>query len=223
MMRDVEPQAVIFDLDGVLIESEQVWDEVRRGLAIGAGRPWPPETTTALQGMSTGEWSRHLVEVVGVPGSPEDVAAEVIRRVADRYRDGLPLLPGAVDTVRALAGRWRLGVASSSPVTLIRLVLATAGVADLFGAAVSSEEVPHGKPAPDVYLEAAARLGAEPPRCVAVEDSSNGLRAAVAAGMVLVAAPNAEYPPAADALALATAVVPGVAGVTPELIASLPG
>ena len=223
MMRGVDPQAVIFDLDGVLIESEQVWDEVRRGLATGAGRPWPPETTTALQGMSTGEWSRYLVEVVGVPGLPEDVAAEVIRRVAGRYRDGLPLLPGAVDTIRALAGRWPLGVASSSPVTLIRLVLATAGVADLFGAAVSSEEVPRGKPAPDVYLEAAARLGVEPSRCVAVEDSSNGLRAAVAAGMVLVAAPNVEYPPAAEALALATAVVPGVAAVTAELIASLPG
>ncbi len=223
MIRGVDPQAVIFDLDGVLIESEQVWDEVRRGLATDAGRPWPPETTTALQGMSTQEWSRHLVEVVGVPGPPERVAAEVINRLADRYRDGVPLLPGAVETVRALAGRWPLGVASSSPVRLIRLVLATAGVADLFGAAVSSEEVPRGKPAPDVYLEAAARLGVEPARCVAVEDSSNGLRAAVAAGMVLVAAPNEEYPPAPDALALATVVVPGVAGVTPELITSLPG
>ncbi|HVQ91405.1 MAG TPA: HAD family phosphatase [Mycobacteriales bacterium] len=219
----MDPQAVIFDLDGVLIESEQVWDEVRRGLATDAGRPWPPETTTALQGMSTQEWSRHLVEVVGVPGPPERVAAEVINRLADRYRDGVPLLPGAVETVRALVGRWPLGVASSSPVRLIRLVLATAGVADLFGAAVSSEEVPRGKPAPDVYLEAAARLGVEPVRCVAVEDSSNGLRAAVAAGMVLVAAPNEEYPPAPDALALATVVVPGVAGVTPELITSLPG
>jgi len=223
MIRGVDPQAVIFDLDGVLIESEQVWDEVRRGLATDAGRPWPPETTTALQGMSTQEWSRHLVEVVGVPGPPERVAAEVINRLADRYRDGVPLLPGAVETVRALVGRWPLGVASSSPVRLIRLVLATAGVADLFGAAVSSEEVPRGKPAPDVYLEAAARLGVEPVRCVAVEDSSNGLRAAVAAGMVLVAAPNEEYPPAPDALALATVVVPGVAGVTPELITSLPG
>jgi HAD superfamily hydrolase (TIGR01509 family) len=223
MIRGVDPAAVIFDLDGVLIESEQVWDEVRRGLATDAGRPWPAETTTALQGMSTQEWSRHLVEVVGVPGPPERVAAEVIDRLADRYRDGVPLLPGAVETVRALAGRWPLGVASSSPVRLIRLVLAAAGVADLFGAAVSSEEVPRGKPAPDVYLEAAARLGVEPVRCVAVEDSSNGLRAAVAAGMVLVAAPNEEYPPAPDALALATVVVPGVAGVTPELITSLPG
>lgn len=222
MICGVHPQAVIFDLDGVLIESEQVWDEVRRGLATDAGRPWPPETTSALQGMSTPEWSRHLVEVIGVPGPPEEAAATVIRRMADRYRSHLPLLPGAVETVRVLADRWPLGVASSSPPRLIEVVLATAGIADRFQVAISSEEVDRGKPAPDVYLAAASRLGVDPTRCVAVEDSTNGLRAAVAAGMVLVAAPNAGFPPADDALALATAVVPGVAGVTVELIASLP-
>jgi HAD superfamily hydrolase (TIGR01509 family) len=222
MMPGVDPQAVIFDLDGVLIESEQVWDEVRRGLAAGAGRPWPPETTTVLQGMSTGEWSRHLVEVVGVPGPAPDVAAEVIRRVGERYQVELPLLPGAVEAVRALGARWPLGVASSSPPELIRLVLDAAGIAGCFRAVVSSEEVPRGKPAPDVYLAAAARLGAEPARCVAVEDSTNGLRSAVAAGMVLVAAPNPDYPPAPEALEAAAAVVPGVAGVTVELIGRLP-
>jgi HAD superfamily hydrolase (TIGR01509 family) len=222
MIWGVQPQAVIFDLDGVLIESEEVWDEVRRGLAADAGRPWPPETTRALQGMSTQEWSRHLVEVVGVPGTPPEVADTVIDRVAAAYRDHLPMLPGAVETVRALAGRWTLGVASSSPARLITVVLTTAGIADLFRVALSSEEVPRGKPAPDVYLAAAARLGVDPTRCVAVEDSTNGLRAAVAAGMVLVAAPNAGFPPAPDALALAMAVVPGVAGVTADLIQSLP-
>lgn len=218
----VDPQAVIFDLDGVLIDSEQVWDEVRRGMAIAAGRPWPPETTTALQGMSTGEWSRHLVEVVGVPGQAPDVAAAVIDQVADRYRTAVPLLPGAVDAVRALARRWTLAVASSSPPRLIHLVLETAGIADCFRAVVSSEEVPRGKPAPDVYLATAARLAAEPAGCVAVEDSANGMRSAVAAGMVLVAAPNAHYPPAPDAVALATAVVPGVGELTPELVSALP-
>jgi HAD superfamily hydrolase (TIGR01509 family) len=223
MMRGVDPAAVIFDLDGVLIESEQVWDEVRRGVAAAAGRPWPPDTTTALQGMSTPEWSRHLVEVVGVPGPAEQVAAEVIDRVADRYRRDLPLLPGAVDTVRTLAVRWPLAVASSAPPVLIRLVLETAGIADCFRAVVSSEEVPRGKPAPDVYLAAALRLESEPTSCVAVEDSANGLRSAAAAGMVVVAAPNQHYPPPPDALALAAAVVPGVAAITPELLGALPG
>jgi HAD superfamily hydrolase (TIGR01509 family) len=222
MMRGVDPLAVVFDLDGVLIDSEQVWDEVRRGLAAAAGRPWPPGTTTALQGMNTGEWSRYLVEQVGVPGPAQEVAAEVIGQVADRYRHELPLLPGAVDTVRALSARWPLGVASSSPPALIRLVLETAGIADRFRAVVSSEEVARGKPAPDVYLAAAARLGAQPTGCVAVEDSANGLLSAAAAGMVVIAAPNPHFPPPPDALAVAAVVVPGVAAITPELIASQP-
>jgi HAD superfamily hydrolase (TIGR01509 family) len=223
MMPSVNPHAVVFDLDGVLIDSETVWDEVRRGVAAEAGRPWPAETTTALQGMSTGEWSRYLVETIGVPGPADEVAAEVIRRVADRYRDRLPLLPGAVETVRALAARWPLAVASSSPPRLIELVLATAGIADCFRAVVSSEEVALGKPAPDVYLGAAARLAVPPTGCVAVEDSANGLRSAAAAGMAVVAVPNLHFPPPADALALAAVVVPEVTAVTPELIESLPG
>jgi HAD superfamily hydrolase (TIGR01509 family) len=223
MMRGVDPLAVVFDLDGVLIDSEQVWDEVRRGVATAAGRAWPPGTTTALQGMSTQEWSRHLVDRVGVPGPPETVAAEVIRRVAERYWHELPLLPGAVDTVRALGARWPLAVASSSPPMLIRLVLVTADIAGCFRAVVSSEEVPRGKPAPDVYLAAAARLGVEPTGCVAIEDSANGLRSAAAAGMVVVAAPNLQFPPPPDALAVAAVTVPGVAAITAELIAGLPG
>jgi HAD superfamily hydrolase (TIGR01509 family) len=218
----VDPQAVVFDLDGVLIDSERVWDEVRRGVAAGAGRPWPADTTTALQGMSTGEWSRYLVDRIGVPGPPDEVAATVIQRVADRYREGLPLLPGAVDTVRGMAARWPLAVASSSPPMLIGLVLETAGIADCFRAVVSSEEVARGKPAPDVYLAAAARLAVVPTGCVAVEDSANGLRSAAAAGMAVIAVPNEQYPPAADALALAAVVVPNVAAVTPDLIAGLP-
>jgi HAD superfamily hydrolase (TIGR01509 family) len=222
MIRGVDPLAVIFDLDGVLVDSERVWDEVRRGFAAAADRPWPPTTTTALQGMSTQEWSRHLVEVVGVPGPAEEVAAAVIDQVGSRYRGGLPLLPGVVDTVRTLADRWPLAVASSSPPALIRLVLETAGIADAFRVVVSSEEVPRGKPAPDVYLAAADRLAVAPAGCVAVEDSANGLRAAAAAGMVVVAAPTPHYPPPSDALALAAAVVPGVAGITPELLAALP-
>jgi HAD superfamily hydrolase (TIGR01509 family) len=217
----MEPGAVVFDLDGVLVDSEQLWDEVRRGLAAEWQRPWPADATTAVLGMSTAEWSRYLVERVGIPLPPEQVAAEVIRRMADRYRQHLPLLPGAVSAVRAAAARWPLGVASSSPPALIQTVLDTAGIADQFRALVSSEEVARGKPAPDVYLVAADRLGVEPTRCVAVEDSANGLRAAAAAGMTTVAVPNRHFPPPADALALAAAVVDGVAQVTPELIASL--
>ncbi len=212
--------AVVFDLDGVLLDSEQVWDEVRRGLAADAGRPWPAEATRAMQGMSTAEWSGYLTEVVGVPGSPEQAAAAVIDRVQAGYRDHLPLLPGAVGAVSRLAARWPLGLASSSPRRLIDAVLDATGLAESFRASVSTEEVAAGKPSPAVYLEAARRLGVDPRRAVAVEDSSNGLRSAAAAALTVIAVPNPHFPPAADALALAAAIVPSLDELTAELVAA---
>ena len=218
----MEPRAVVFDLDGVLIDSEQVWDEVRRAVTAERGGRWAEEATTALQGMSTPEWAAYLVDRLGVAGPPDELAAVVVGRMAERYRERVPLLPGAVAAVRALSEHWPLAVASSSPPELIRAVLAAAGIADRFRALVSSEEVPRGKPAPDVYLAAAGRLGIPADRAVAIEDSANGLRSAAAAGMTVVAVPNPHYPPPADALALAAASVPTPAGLTPELIRTLP-
>jgi HAD superfamily hydrolase (TIGR01509 family) len=137
-----------------------------------------------------------------------------------RYRDGLPLIDGAVESVRRLAGRWPLGLASSSNRPLIDLALAEMGVADLFRATVSSEEVPRGKPAPDVYLEAARRLGVPPERIAAVEDSANGIRAAHAAGMRTIAIPNAHFPPPDDALDLADVRLGSLAELTPDAVES---
>ena len=216
----MDPAAIVFDLDGVLVDSEQVWDEVRRGLVAERGGSWTAEATTAMQGMSTPEWSAYL-GTLGAAGTPGELAEAVIGAMAARYRERVPLLPGAVEAVTALAGRWPLAVASSSPPRLIEAVLDAAGVAGRFRVTVSSEEVARGKPAPDVYLAAADRLGADPARCVAVEDSANGLRSAAAAGMTVVAVPNPHYPPPADALALAAATVPTPAGLTPELVGQL--
>ena len=151
--------AVVFDLDGVLVDSETIWDEIRRELAAEAGRPWPDGATRAIQGMSTPEWSGYLHDTVGVPGSAEEIARTVIGRLTARYRERLPLIDGAVAAVTRLADRWPLGLASSSPRTLIAAVLDTSGLASAFRVAVSTEEVPAGKPAPDVYLTVAARLG----------------------------------------------------------------
>jgi HAD superfamily hydrolase (TIGR01509 family) len=218
-MVTMNPAAIVFDLDGVLVDSERVWDEVRQGLVAGRGGRWPADATTAMQGMSTPEWAAYLAGLAG--GSPEELAAQVVRAMADRYREHVPLLPGAVDAVRALAGRWPLAVASSSPPELIEVVLAAAGVADRFRVTVSSEEVARGKPAPDVYLAAAERLGVDPTHCVAIEDSANGLRSAAAAGMTVVAVPNPHFPPPADALALARVTVGTPAGLTRELVDQL--
>ncbi len=209
--------ACVFDLDGVLVDSEPVWEEVRRAFVAEHGGTWQPDTQSRLMGMSTGEWAAYLHEL-GVRLSPDEIARGVVDRMAARYRDEVPLMPGAVEAVRRLAAERTLGLASSSPRRLIDVVLDAAGLTDCFAATVSTEEVERGKPAPDGYLEAARRMGVDPGGCVAVEDSSNGLRSAYAAGMRVIAVPHPRYPPAPDALALAWRVLPDLAALTPDLI-----
>jgi HAD superfamily hydrolase (TIGR01509 family) len=212
--------AVVFDLDGVLLDSEQRWNEAKEALVRESGGTWREEAPEVMMGMSSPEWSAYLRDDLAVPLEQDAINREVVRRMEEGYRKRLPLLPGAGEAVRALAARWPLGVASSSNRELIDLFLELAGFGEAFRVTVSSEEVARGKPAPDVYLEAASRLGADAARCVAIEDSSNGIRAAGAAGMAVIAVPNPHYPPADDALALAAATVEGVAEVTPELVES---
>jgi HAD superfamily hydrolase (TIGR01509 family) len=220
-MADREVQAVVFDLDGVLVDSEQQWDEVRRGIAVEAGRLWPDGATRALQGMSTPEWSAYLTEVIGVPSRPQDVAAQVIDRMASRYRLRLPLLPGAVEVVHRLASHWPLGLASSSPRQLIDAVLESANLASKFGVTVSTEEVRAGKPSPAVYDEVVRQLGVHAQQTIAIEDSSNGLRSAARAGLRVVAVPTKAFPPDKDALSLASVVVHSLDDITPSLVTSL--
>ena len=214
------PAAVIFDLDGVLIDSEQLWNGSKEALVRETGGRWRDEAPTVMMGMSSPEWAAYLQEL-GVPMDTEAISRDVVRRMEEGYRRELPLLPGAVDAVEALADRWPLGLASSSNREVIDLVLGLSGFGDAFRVTVSSEEVERGKPAPDVYLAAARRLGVEPAECVAIEDSSNGLRSAAAAGMTVIAVPNPHYPPAADALSLAAATVSVVGEITPDLVRSL--
>jgi HAD superfamily hydrolase (TIGR01509 family) len=186
--------AVVFDLDGVLVDSEPVWEQVRRGYVAEHGGQWQPDTQHRLMGMSTGEWARYLSGELGVRRTPEQVAGDVVSLMVARYAEHVPLIPDADTVVRRLAGRWPLGLASSSPPRLIEAALAAAGLGETFAVTVSTEDVRRGKPAPDVYLTVAERLGADPVRCVAVEDSSNGVRSAAAAGMRVVAVPHGRYP-----------------------------
>jgi HAD superfamily hydrolase (TIGR01509 family) len=215
------PAAVILDLDGVLIDSEAVWDEARRELAERSGGTWRPDSQRAMMGMSSTEWSRYMHEELGVPMSAAEISAAVIADLERRYREGVPMIPGAREAVIALAGRWPLGLASSANRPIIDLVLREADLARYFQATVSSEEVARGKPAPDVYLEAAAGLSVDPADCAAVEDSANGLRAAAAAGMRVVAIPNREFPPDPEALALADLELGSIEELTPGAVAGL--
>jgi len=200
-------EAVVFDLDGVLLASEEVWDEVREEYVRERGGRYDEEIQRAMMGMSSTEWSRYLHETAGVPDEPETINEDVVRRMLDAYLTHLPLIDGAVDAVKRLATNYPLGLASSSNREIIDTVLDVAGIADCFKATVSSEEVAQGKPAPDVYLEAARRLGVDPTRCAAIEDSHGGIRSAKAAGMRVIAIPNPSYPPDEESLAQADEVI----------------
>lgn len=214
-------EAVIFDLDGVLIDSEPVWEEVRRRVVAEHGGQWAPDTQQRLMGMSTGEWARYLSGELGVQLPPGQVAELVIHQMQDRYRAHLPLLPGAAAAVERLSAHWTLGLASSAPLSLIDTVLNASALRPYFAAAMSTEQVKAGKPAPDIYLAVAAKLGHEPADCAAVEDSANGLRSAAAAGCQVIAVPHPKYPPGPDPLALARVVLGSLTDLTPAVLRAL--
>jgi HAD superfamily hydrolase (TIGR01509 family) len=209
---------VVFDLDGVLLDSEQVWDEAREQLARERGGRWHDRAQRDMMGMSSREWSRYMHETIGLPEPPEQINAEVVERLIARYHDHLPVLPGAREAVERLAARWPLGLASSSNRELIDLALRLLGVSELFEATVSSEEVDRGKPAPNVYLEAARRLGVNPTAAAAIEDSHNGIVSAKAAGMRVIAIPNRHFPPDEEVLEQADVVLDSLAGLTAEAV-----
>jgi HAD superfamily hydrolase (TIGR01509 family) len=216
-----EIAAVVFDLDGVLLDSEAAWVEVKREFTEENGGRWKQSAELDMLGMSSTEWSRYMHDELGVPVAPEQISSEVAGRLVEQYRQRLPLLPGAVEAVRSLARHWPLALATSSNRNVIDLVVDQADIADAFAATVSSEEVARGKPAPDVYLDAAQQLEVDPGACVAIEDSSNGIRSADAAGMAVIAIPNRDFPPEPDALALAAVVLDSLEQLTPERVRAL--
>jgi HAD superfamily hydrolase (TIGR01509 family) len=216
-------RAVVFDLDGVLVDSERLWDQARREVAAGHNGHWRADATAAMLGMSSVEWSRYMRDILGVDLAPDQIVDLVVANLLEQYRRRLPLIPGAVEAVQRIGRRWPLALASSAGRPVIDTVLAVAGLQHAFQATVSSEEVPRGKPAPDVYLEAAQRLGQPPRGCAAVEDSANGIRSALAAGLHAVAIPNRDYPPPASVLAKAQVVIDSLADLTVELVEQLNG
>ena len=211
-------EAVVFDLDGVLVQSEELWDAARRELAEEHDIDWPDDATDAMMGMSSKEWSRYMHDEVGVPDPPEEINRKVLEWVERRYRDELPWIPGAQEAVRRIGQHFPLGLATSSNREIIDIVVEVGGLGDLLQVTVSSEEVERGKPAPDVYLEATRRMRVDPERTAAVEDSTNGLLAAQAAGMRVIAIPNDAHPPAEKGLAAADVVLDSVEDLTAEVV-----
>lgn len=210
--------AVAFDLDGVLIDSEPTWSEVRRGFVLTHGGAWPDGADRQMMGMATAEWAGYLHDELDVALPVTEIAESVIDLMSARFARTLPLVPGAVEAVRRVSQRWPLGLASSSPSRLIERALDAAGLTDSFAVVISTEEVGAGKPSPDVYLEVVRRLGVRPERCAAVEDSTNGLRAARTAGLRVIAVPTRSYPPDPAELARADAVIGSLDDLTNRVV-----
>jgi HAD superfamily hydrolase (TIGR01509 family) len=216
------PAAVVFDLDGVILDSEHLWEENWTAVAARHGVTWTPGDTSHCQGMSAPEWSAHLADRIDRAASPEECERAVVDGMVEALAAGrMEPFDGAVTMVAEVADRVPVALATSATRRLIDAVVERNGLA--FGATVSSAEVERGKPSPDVYLEAARRLGVDPATCIGVEDSSNGLRAAHAAGMTVVAIPNPTYPPKPDALELAARVADGVPAAHRDILALLNG
>lgn len=213
-------EAVVFDLDGLLLDTEQVWDEVREAITRERGGRWHERAQADMMGMSSKEWSRYMHDRLGLRESPDELNRIVVEEMQRRYGERLPLVDGAIEAIGHIGARWPLGLASSSNRELIDLALELMGVAELFQATVSSEEVERGKPAPDVYLEAARLLGVRPQNVVAVEDSASGIGSAKAAGMRVIAIPNPHFPPPDDVLAEADPVLESLAELTPDAVES---
>lgn len=207
-------EAVIFDMDGVIVESEALWDKAREDLVRETGGRWGANAQEAMMGMASHEWSVYVRDELEVPMSAEEISREVVARLEALYREDLPLIEGSAEAVHAAAERWPVAIASSSNRELIDLIAELAGIHLVLKTTVSSEEAGRGKPAPDVFVMAAEQLGVDPENCVVIEDSANGIRAGVAAGMKVIAIPNRDFPPSQDALDLATLVIDRLTDLT---------
>jgi HAD superfamily hydrolase (TIGR01509 family) len=212
---------VVFDLDGVILDSEVVWDEVRHDFAVSHGGHWGKLDQPAVMGANSLQWAAHMRANNGLQLSDREIYEGIIGELKMRYARHLPLIPGVVEAIENLSTVYRLGVASSSPRELIEYALELAGLRNCFAVVVSSDDVARGKPEPDVYREACARLGTIPERAVAIEDSASGMEAAFSAGLAVVAVPNPAYPPAAEAVAKADVVLGSIRELNRAVIATL--
>ncbi|MDT7552444.1 MAG: hypothetical protein QOI16_980 [Pseudonocardiales bacterium] len=210
---------VVFDMDGVLVDSEPMWVQARQDLVRAAGGQWLPEAETAMMGISSDRWSAYMRDRLGLGHlTLEEIRAGVIDRMVARYREHVPLLPGAWSAVEAAAGRGPVAVASGSDRVLLDAVTQSSGLARFFTGTVAGDEVSEGKPAPLIYERACALLDVEPARCVAVEDSGAGIESALAAGMAVVAVPRPGFEPSPEVLARASAVLTDLFGLDELLV-----
>ena len=201
-------KAVIFDLDGLLVDSEPVWFHVRTEMFQRFRIAWTTQDQKALMGKNTQAWIDYVYEKLGGKLSRDEVTNQTLDGMIRSYQTGhVRLMPGAQKAIEYCSSIATLGLASGSPKVLIDAALESNGWKGVFKEVLSSDEVPHGKPAPDVYLEVMKRLGMKPRECVVVEDSGSGILAGRASGAKVIAVPNKELMPPSEALANADKII----------------
>ena len=203
-------EAIIFDMDGLLVDSEPYWNEARRIMAAEAGVTWNEDDHQAVMGVSTPEWVMYMIERLGLKLPPTSVEERIISTMTDLYDQRIPFLPGAVEAVCLAAKHFTTALASGSPRSLIDKVTKSPVLNGSFDLILSGDQFAHGKPAPDIYLGAAEQLNLKPSQCLCLEDSGSGILAGYRAGMKVIAVPDPRFPPAAEDLAKASEVLPSL-------------
>ena len=213
-------KALIFDMDGVIVDSEPVWNQSRVEMAAAHGKQWNEADQRAVMGSSTLAWAKVMRERLDLPMSDEAVIDEVRRRMIAHYDQRLPVLPGAVEAVRLAASAYPVALGSGSMSALITYVMHATGLDQILKVVVRGDDIPRGKPEPDIYLEAARQLGVAPADCAGVEDSGHGVMALRAAGMKVIVV-SSPWPLPESVLALTDLRLQSLADFSLELVKTL--
>lgn len=211
-------KAVIFDMDGVLVDSEVYWAEARVEYARDIGKVWGGDDHRLVMGRATLEWARVMQQYLALEKPPEVIASEMIDRMGTKYAARMPVRPGAIEAVHLAGKHYRVGLASGSPTALINRVMELTGLDKVFETIVYGDDIPNGKPAPDIYIEAMRRLDVSSTEAIGVEDSANGIRALKAAGMYAIAAPSPDFPLPPDVAAMADTLIESLEQFSVELV-----
>jgi mannitol-1-/sugar-/sorbitol-6-/2-deoxyglucose-6-phosphatase len=214
-------QAVVFDMDGVLIDSEGYWFEVRSEFAAARGKSWSMDDQYQAMGRSTRSWAEVMQKRLNLDMSLDDIIDDLRIRLLERYERHMPILPGAIEAVHLSASAYRVALASGSPTWVIQRVVQLTGLDKVFQAVIYGDDMVHGKPAPDIYLEAARRLDVLPRDSLGIEDSANGIRSLKAAGMVALAVPSPSFPLPDEIVKMVDLTLPSLEHFTLDLVRSI--
>ena len=211
-------EAVIFDMDGVLVDSEVYWAKSREEFAQDMGKVWTDDDQRLAMGQSTIGWAKVMKERLQPEMTVDEIIIDMKKRVIAHYEERMPTRPGALEAVKLASKHYRVGLASGSPTEIIKSVLSLTGLDQIFEIMIYGDDIPNGKPAPDIYIEAMKQLGVNPAVTIGIEDSANGIRALKAAGMYAIAAPSPGFPLPVEIVEMSDAIIHSMEDFSTQLV-----